>query len=92
VATIIRKTVEEYECPVCGKVTNSAASMCAHIINTSNRFEAHWEWMAAHDISLIDTVGTYKPLMDVVKKKVKHNKHEVEEHILTIKGQKPEEE
>ena len=87
-ATIRRKTVEEYECPVCGKVTSSAASMCGHIINTSNRFEAHWEWMDAHGISLIDTVGNYKPLMDVVKKKVKHNKHEVEEHILTIKRSK----
>jgi hypothetical protein len=90
VAKVRNKTVYKYECPVCRKETGSAASMCTHIINTSNHFEAHWKWMETHDIRLIDIVGTYKPLMDVVKKKVKRNKHEIEEHILTVKGHKSE--
>jgi hypothetical protein len=79
-----------YECPVCGKETASAAGMCKHIINTSARFEVHWNWMAAHGISATDIVGNHKPLIEVVKRECKRNKYKVEERLLTVKGHKSE--
>ncbi|MCJ7425533.1 MAG: hypothetical protein MUO17_00030 [Dehalococcoidales bacterium] len=87
-AATIYKTTYIYECPVCGKETKSAAGMCTHIINTSVRFEAHWKWMAERGIKPTDIVGTYKPLIEVVKRKFKRNK--CEEKVITINGRKPE--
>jgi hypothetical protein len=76
-----------YECPVCGKETASAAGMCNHIINTSANFEVHWNWMEAHGINLIDTVGNHKPLIEVVKRECKRNKYK--DKVLTVEGPKP---
>jgi hypothetical protein len=86
-ATIRYITRFMYKCPVCGKETASAAGMCKHIINTSTSFEAHWNWMAAHGINVIDTVGNHKPLIKLVEKGC--NKYKIEERVLTIEGHKP---
>jgi hypothetical protein len=82
------KTIYMYKCPVCGTETKSAASMCAHIINTFYRFEAHWNWMADRGIKLPDVVGTYKPLMEVVESECKLTKYREKE--ITVKVLKPE--
>jgi hypothetical protein len=81
-----------YKCPypTCGKLTDSAIGICRHMTSSQSYVAEHGRWMETHGIRLIDIVGTYKPLMDVVKKKVKRNKHEIEEHILTVKGHKSE--
>ena len=88
-ATIRYITRFMYECPVCGKETASAAGMSKHIINTSTSFQVHWNWMAAHGISVTDTVGNHKPLIEVIEKECNKYKYKTEERVLTVEGHKP---
>jgi hypothetical protein len=82
-----------YECPVCGKETDSAVGMCKHMTSSTSSIAEHRMWMAEHGIKatyIVGTciVGTYKPLLEVVEKRC--NKYEVEEHKLTVKRLKPQ--
>jgi len=63
-----------YRCPICKNfLTETTSAMCTHMMNTTNKFNEHIEWMELHSTnyaSLVST-GNYEPLMAVIEKECK---------------------
>ena len=61
-----------YECPVCGKGTSTAAVMCTHMCQTRDLYAEHANWMQSRGIDYFKVCksgkGSRKSLMEVVER------------------------
>jgi len=69
-----------YICRVCGAVTETAQSMCTHLLGSTTRFEDHVYWIESKGVNYLDALNIGKghgkdgPFLAVIEQECKTNK------------------